>query len=526
MEFKMIKKISLSILSIVCILSFSTVKAESDVGVLAGYFDLLASGNIESAYYLWTEESRERASRFGIEYENIPLKIDCYSPIVKDIELMRDHLQPPAKKTAKMPRGFSYLMYSAIVNGNLTEYTYYMRKIDDYFWFTFPQEYYSIDWETKQTKYFNIRYNSLLENNLNEIVLQEADNFIELMAKKMQLSNEALKLIEEKKIEYIYCESDKRVRDITGHLVKGTYDMPSNDIISAFFPHHHEIVHLLINMKLQKLPLYALPLLREGTAVYYGGRWGKAPNTLTTIGEFLISEKIVSLDSILTFSDFSKSATSNIAYSVAGLFSGYLVDRMGVDAYFTLYRDLCGDYNSLLFLSADDIKAKFSQAVKVSNWDELQNDFRSYLDHVVSNAQMLPGITDSKKEIYNANGIVIRDDKDYYTFEITAQTADTVSGNLLFDYQKILDGKQSTLFEEQYKMNQKFSGHRYGVRYDRNEVGVYDYATNHLIAKYIWSLRPSDDYFDDASHKLFFKCKKEVISLKLNSKTEFTILPN
>lgn len=522
----MLKKICISILLIALVLPLSAISAETNIKTLAGYFDLLASENLESAYYLWENECRERAGRFGIEYENIPLKIDCYSPIVKDLELMRNYLQPPVKKASNMPRGFSSLHYSAIVSGKLIEHTYYMRSRDNYYWLTFPQEYYTAEWETKETKYFRIRYDSSLENNLNEIGLNAADSFIEKTAKKLGLSNDDLKVIEEKKIEYIYCESDQQVKEITGHLVKGTYDMPSNDIISAFFPHHHEIVHLLVNLKLKKLPLYALPLLREGAAVHFGGRWGKAPNTLGVIGEFLLSEEIVSLDSIITFADFQKVATSNIAYSVAGLFTGYLIEKVGVEEYLSLYRDLCGDINSLNSLSAEDIKQKFAVTVNKKNWDELQIDFRSYLDNVVKNAPMTPGIFRGKKEIYNANGVIIRDDKDFYTIEVTSVGKDTVSGNILFDYQKSLDGKNSSLFNEQYKYSLEFSGHRFGVRYDRNEVGVYDYATNHLIAKYIWSLKPSEEYFNDKSHKLYFKFKKDVLPFKLSNKMEFTILPN
>ncbi len=522
----MIKNLYVSLLIIAIILPSAMLKAESNVGTLAGYFDLIVSGNIESAYYLWTAECRERASRFGIEYENIPLKIDCYSPVVKDIETMRNHLQPPVKRSSKLPRGFSTLKYSALVKGELTEYTYYMRNVDNYFWLTFPQEYYAAGWATKQTKYFNIRYDSSLENSLNEINLAAADNFIESMAKKLQLSNDDLKMIAEKKIEYIYCESDSQVKEITGHLVKGTYDMPSNDIISAFFPHYHEIVHLLVNIKLRKLPLYTLPLMREGIAVDLGGRWGKAPKTLAVIGEYLLAEDIVSLDSIITFSDFNKVATSNIAYSVAGLFSGYLIDRLGIDSYFKLYRELSGDFKTLLFLSADDIKQKFVASVKLKNWDDLQTDFRSYLDDVLKNAQLTPGINDAKKEIYNANGIIIREDKKFYTFEISAQEKDTVAGNILFDKEQSLAGKSSSLFNEQYKLEKEFLGYRFGIRYDRNEVGVYDYASNLLIAKYIWSLNPSDKYFDDTKHKLFFKVKKNVLPMKLNKKTDFSLLQN
>lgn len=520
------KKLYLTVISFLLLFSIINLHAETNVTTLANYFDLLVSGNIESAHFLWTDEARERAERFGIEYENIPLKIDCYSPIVKDINGMRDYLQPPVKQSANLPLGYSTLLYSAVVSGQLVEYTYYMRNINDYFWLTFPQEYYSYGWKTKETKYFRIRYDSTLENQLNPIAIEEADNFIDYMAKQINLPAEKLNLIQEKKIEYFFCASDKIVEEITGHLVKGTYDMPSNDIISAFFPHYHELVHLLVNVKLQKLPLYALPLLREGVAVHYGGRWGKSPKTLQIIGEFLISEKMVVLDSILSFDAFNKAATSNIAYSVAGLFSGYLIEKIGTDAYFQLYRDLSGNFNTLMALSTDELKQKFLTSLHMQDWETFQSDFRNYLDKIVAQAEMTPGITEKGTEIYNANGIVITVDKEFYNITALGNDQDTVSGNILFHKESQLENTVSSLFEEQYQSAEKYSGYQYGIRFDRNEAGVYDYATNSLIAKYIWSLKPSDAYYSEKDGKLYFKFRKDVLPLELDKKTEFVILPN
>ena len=526
MEINMSKKLLLCSICFALLFSITNTKAETNITTLSSYFDLIVSGNIESAKYLWTDACRERAERFGIEYDNIPLKIDCYSPIVKDVNRMRNYLEPAVKRASNMPLGFSNLLYSNLVEGQLVEYTYYMQNINDYYWLTFPQEYYSHGWKIIESKYFRIRYDSTLENQLNPIAIEEADKFIEQIASQIHLSKEKLQHIADKKIEYLFCESDKMVEEITGHLVKGTYDMPSNDIISAFFPHYHEIVHLMINYKLQKLPLYALPLLREGVAVHLGGRWGKSPKPLQIIGEFLITEQMVSLDSILTFSAFNKAATSNIAYSVSGLFSGYIIDKIGIDQYLQLYRELSGNFDSLMALTSADIKAKFVSSLQLKDWDNLQADFRIYLDKIVAEAQMTPGINSKGKEIFNSQGVVITADKEFYNFAISANQQDTVQGNLIFHKMENLQNTRSTLFEEQYKLDQKYIGYQYGVRYDQNEVGVYDYATNHLLAKYIWSLKPSDSYYSEKDHKLYFKFKKDVLPLELDKKTEFVLLPN
>lgn len=501
--------------------------ADTDVQVLANYFDLVVSGNTESAYYLWTDACRERAGRFGIEYTDIPLKVDCNSPIIRNIDLMRDYLQPPVKKESKMPQGFSSLLYSSLVGGKVVEYTYYMRNIEGYFWLTYPQQYYALDWKTKTTKYFNIHYDSTLELYLNPIVLDEADNAVERLGRSLNLSDDDLTMIANKKIEYFYCESDDRVKDITGHLIKGTFDLPSNDIISAFFPHYHEIVHLLVNVKLRKLPLYTIPLFREGIAVDLAGRWGKAPQTLESIGEFLLDQNIVALDSIISMSDFNNNAVSDVAYPVAGLFSGYIIDQTGMDNYLKLYRDLSGNFKSLSSLRADSIKSIIVTSLGKKDWGTINKEFVEYLHKTIDkNAGMLPGSLAKGKELRSLEHVKITENKDWIGIEATGLPGDTITGNILFGYNDSLKDYRSSLFNEQYKGEKAFHGYRFGIRFDQNEAGVYDYATNHLVAKYIFGLQPSDDYYNEKEKKIYFKFRKDVIPYELTDKTQIKVMPN
>ena len=140
------------------ILASSTVVAANEaVETLAGYFDLLATGNLESASGMWTQAAIERSSRFGIEYSDIPLKIDCASPIVCNLELMRNHLQPPAKQVTELPGGdFFRLEYSAIAEAKLVEHFYYAHFDGSYYWLTYPQDYYCRDWKEKESENFRI----------------------------------------------------------------------------------------------------------------------------------------------------------------------------------------------------------------------------------------------------------------------------------------------------------------------------------------------------------------------------------
>ncbi|MEA3296755.1 MAG: hypothetical protein U9R56_02690, partial [candidate division Zixibacteria bacterium] len=177
--------------------------ADNGIYTLTEYFDLLISDNLESARDLWSEDALERSSRFGIEYVGVPLKVDCSSPIVRDIPLMRDHLQPPVKSVKELPGGdFVKLKYSAIVQNELIEYYYYLFFDGDYFWLCYPQDYFCQDWPVHESRYFRINTDPEVEKYLHQMVLDAADSFVERIADSLGLTESDLRILAEKKIEY------------------------------------------------------------------------------------------------------------------------------------------------------------------------------------------------------------------------------------------------------------------------------------------------------------------------------------
>ena len=102
------------------ILIWSAAEAQVSSGIptITAYFELLVTGNIESAGLIWTQAAQERSTRFGITYADIPLKSDAASPIVQNLELMRHYLQRPVKSYEDLFDGaYQTLKYSAIVEG-------------------------------------------------------------------------------------------------------------------------------------------------------------------------------------------------------------------------------------------------------------------------------------------------------------------------------------------------------------------------------------------------------------------------
>ncbi|MEE8576442.1 MAG: hypothetical protein V3T31_04235, partial [candidate division Zixibacteria bacterium] len=467
----------------------------------------------------WTDESRRRSARFGIEYIDIPLKVDCSSPIVRNPGMSFNlGFRPIQGETKLATDEYSRFTLHARAGGEQLKHYYYARRFGEYYGLFFPQDYYSQDWPVLQTKYLRIHHDPKTEKYLNSIVLDEIDRFIEKMANHIDLSNDALKLLEKEKLEYFYCDSDNMVKEMTGYLAKGTYDLASDDIISSFFPHYHELTHFLVNLKLRRLHLYSLPLFREGVAVCYGGRWGKAPTTMLTLGAILYRENIVPLDSILTMTGFEKSAGSDLAYPVAGLFTSYIIDEIGTDKYFDLYQQLSGNFERVYALTTDEIQQSIARAAGKDDWNKLRDEFETYVTKwLAESAGMFPGTIEGGKVVFEDSDLSLKRNGDWYTLTAVAPPGTVNKGNLLFGLEPGLSGKGSTLFDNQYRTDVNFEGYRFGIRFDQNEVGIYDYATNQLLVKYIWGMLPSEAYYNEAENKLTFRFNKEVVESKLSS---------
>jgi len=502
-------------------------QALTAVAVLAEYFDLLVSGNTQTAEQLWTAPVLERANRFGIQFDDIPLKVDCNSPLVRDIDLMQNYIHPTAKTFETLPGGdYVKMEYRPMVLGRVIPHDYYAYNDGQYFWLTHPQEYYTRGWPVIETEFVRLHYHPSRRKYLNDLVFDELDNFVEKTAKRLGMSGDQFDKIKEFKIEYYYCDADSTVKAISGHLTKGLLDLPTNDIISAYMPHYHELVHLLINITLKDLPLFTQPLLREGIAVYYGGRWGKAPEALFGLGSFLYREKIVDVDSLVTMRGFESQATSDIAYPMAGIFIGYLESKLGRDKLMDLYLDLSGPFDTVNAQSADMVEQKLADVTGAADWKELHSDFSDWLKkNIDENPSAAPGALAKGKQIARTDNYTVTESKDWVVFVFNTHGEDTPKGNLIFGVDERLKGKHSSLFEEQYDKNLLYEGHRWGVRYDGNEVGLYDYGSNELVAKYIWGLTPSDKYWDKEAGTISVSIRRSLIPDEAFEGKQMKLLP-
>jgi len=494
--------------------------------ILSSYFDMMVSGNFESASFFWNRAAQDRSAKFGIQYQNIPLKIDCNSPIVQNLKVMKDYLQPPVKRYEDLFEGkYQKLYYSAIVQGQNIEHTYYAEFDGRYYWLAYPQDIYARDWPIKETEYFRIHINPDLVKYCTSAMFDEADKFVARMGDSLGLSTFDMRHLQSNKIEFFYCISDGQVEEITGQKTRGVYDKPSSDIISSFFPHNHEVAHLLIDYRLRQLPLFVHPLFEEGLAVNYGGRWGKTPESLMPLGIFLYNEGIVSLDSILSFKGFRNNAESDLAYPLAGLFTKFLLERIGRDRYLTLYREMAGTSKQMSEMPVDTVKAHILRAATIGSWDKLLTAFQKYLTTFKTERYVaLPGNSGKGAKVISNKEVVVSDNGEWLEFQFNSPDTSAPRGNLLFGKSAQKEDSVSAMFKEHYENEIPYEGYRYGVRYDVNEAGLYDYAANMLLAKYIAAVDPSKDYYNAQNHKITVRIRKNLTNGVLPSETDYKLL--
>lgn len=509
------------------VLGSSTFAQQSAIQMLTEYFDLVISGNHESAHLMWSEQALERAGRFGITYTGLPIRPDCTSPVIRNVEIVRGHLYPAVKQAENLALDTVVrLQFSNVIGGKLYEWYYYAQRFGGYYSLIYPQDFYGRDWHVQETKYFRIHVHPHVRALLNPVILEEADRFVERVADSLKLTKKRLAEVATSKIEYFFCESEETIKAISGRTTKGLFDLASNDIISADFPHYHELVHLMIAVKLQEMPLVTLPLLREGVAVRYGGRWGKRVTALMDLGVYLYREKLVELDSIITVAGFESSAGADIAYPVAGLFASWVFERSGMAGFFDLYRKFSFSDATLDTMNHVEIRRRLTEGLKLPDWEAVLSGFASYLDSAADRVAVArPGGGTEGKELLNNGRIAVTLDKDWLSFEFGPDSAKEVTeGNLLFGKEARLVSARSHLFDEQYQQGMPFEGYRFGVRIDQNEAGLYDYATNELVAKYIWGITPSEAYFNPTDRKVRVKFRAELVGRMLPSPDDFRLL--
>jgi hypothetical protein len=403
-------------------------------------------------------EELSLSERLGISYKDIDKKY----LISNDIDsAARDEIIKNkfafTYSIEKLPENFSLLKVN-IPKMDLTR-EYFFK---DFFLVSKPY-YYSRNWKTITSQYFifHISDSSLF----NMYSVDKLDDFVTKMATVLNFNEEQVEKLGKNKIHYFLCTDDDEIKQLTGYSARGLYYIPYDYIITTYNCHYHELLHLLINYKLRNLYLYTLPFLQEGFAVAFGGRGGKEPGVILNMGLFLAKSGMLNYSSLLNKDDFYQNDIT-MSYPVSGLYNKFLIDKTGIEKYLNLYRKYSTIEYKINSLSIDT-----SELPSEKEWKNFVN---TYSDSSIIISQF--NRSEYKPVKCNHYSYKISTNNEFYLFEI--------KDSLFLSSKDALKEYNSNLFHELFPVK-NYTGEKYAIIADSNEISVYNFYSNNLIAKYV-----------------------------------------
>ncbi len=349
-----------------------------------------------------------------------------------------------------------------------------------------PLDYLTRTWARLDSKHFRF---FLSDTTLfSQYCSQELEAFVERMAALLDLNEQELRTLGEDKIYYYLCRDEDEIERLTGYRARGMCNLAYDAVITTFNAHYHELLHLLVNFKLRRLPLYTHPFLQEGLAAAYGGRGGIDPGALLPLGRFLYASDYVELRSLLTKDGFDQ-LDASLTYPAAGLYNRFLVGTIGIRRYLGLYRVHSGFFadSTTRYIDPSELpdEARWKSFLAGSAAEPVIN-----LDSTACGAHI----------IFQAGTSTVCEDSTRYHFLLADNLV--VPGNARYP------GYVSRIFREMMPQEQ-YKGEKFLIRVSDNEVAVYNLFTNTLIADYAMSFSLPPKKVTRVGGRLSFNLRKD-----------------
>ncbi len=419
------------------------------------FFDALIYDKPEIADYINPIETSQ-SQRLGISYIGVRNK-----PIV-------GYEIPGEIKKGIQNGKYKYEISEKSVEDSYIEVTFRVPEVNFsrmYYFnegFVSNSAYISRNWKKSESRYFSFRLQE--PKYFNDYCIKRLDDFVDMVADTLGFTISERRILEEQKIGYIFCESEKEVEEITGFKARGMAMLGSDEVVTSYQTHFHEVAHILINYKLKKPGLYTLPFFMEGFAVAVGGRGGMAPRVVTDLGFYLQKTGFLTYDSIITNEQFY-SQDANMTYAVSGLYNSFLLSELGGENYLELYMKVNGDISYVKSITSAQIGSpenyKFNNFLETYDQqkDIKINEKASYDIQVI-----MPDIC--YEDIGNELYFLVN--KNFSSFS---------------DSQQLLNSEyESRMFNEINK--QGYKNQKYMIVVDEKYVGIYNCFNDILLAVY------------------------------------------
>ncbi len=461
------------------------------------YLDLIASHNYESAAGLWLPVSIKEADRLGIAYDGIGFKPDCLSPAVYHVEEYAAGVPSGIDSQAEInDTTLRFRFRLDVPNLDKASYMYYIVRTGGYFWLAYPHDIYASDWPVKKTKYFIFHIYPDKLKTYNEVAADAMDGMVESMAAQLNLDDKQLALLADKKIHFYLCSSPSEIVKLAGVQSVGAFRKDADAVFSTYITNTSPVADQLVNFKLKDLPFRSDNFMRSGLRAYLGGGWQRSPDVLIDFGEYIMKYDLIDLDTLLLTDINADNNTTDIALPAQACLTDYLISRFGLDNYLNCFTQI-----SSIDIPNDSLKIRIIEGALARAFDADWDDIDSGLVKFVSESNrhggdIFPGKIKTDKVLIDKNGVKVTSSDKWIQVTYTGDDNKLFDIGIVFGKDPRLVGISSELMGDQFKDTELYDGYRYGLRFDKNEIGIYDYAINRLVAKYVTSFDPSDDYYD------------------------------
>ncbi len=499
-----------------CLLLFAPLAAadisESEIQqFFKDYVDVLKVGDFESALNYWSLLDRTWADQLGLQYKDVPVKLEAGSLLMRNLDLLRSGQATLQIDTVAMNRGYARISYRIITKDTTYSGAHYavtshtVRPS-----LASPLRVFTESWDQKPGKYYDLicRDMRLLEASNMSV----ADRFIDATVKTLGLSTAKIANLIRAKFRVVLCESFGEVQQLTGMPVHGDFYQPLDAVISKFSPPCHEMAQFLVTYAIDSLPLRTLPLLEEGTATFLGGRWGRSASVMLYLGTYIYGSGNCELVDVLTYDRFrSGEDNPDFTYPVAGLFCKFLFDQVGREKYFQLYRQLSGSETDVREMTEKTVQDAIATATG-KTWPALEAEFKTYAASQPS-AGIFAGAPDQGKLVYESGTtefqIRILEDSAFYNVEVTPRVED-VKGAVLIGEDNHQDRFESFLFKEYFPAD-TWKRQHYALIFSANEAGTYDFYTNTITGKYSAGFGSDEPILKPGSKQYRFRVEKSLL---------------
>jgi len=326
------------------------------------------------------------------------------------------------------------------------------------------------------------------------------DRQIQEMALRLKIEPAQLKRLEADKLIYMLCENENQVKEYTGISEAGWHDPRSHVLITNFLPHTELVAEFLICYRLGERPLRALPFVEKGLPVWLGGRPGVRLACYAQLANFSLHSELVKLEDILGSRDFyEKAGSPDFSHTLAAYLIAFLERQLGMDGILRLYSAFSGTKESVDSADAASVKGKLAAATG-QPWDSLAAGFMTFLSDEIHPDIHLANDRPSGEPVFQSGTagyqVAIYDDSAFYFFEAQASGSKAPSSTALLFSPRPERSQPvyiSNLFAKHFP-NCNYHEQYYGIIFNTQEIGIYNYLSDEILAKYIVALdEPAPD---------------------------------